>query len=1196
MKSKKRFGLLVALCLTVVMLIGLTVFASPVSAEEQNGWIYNDGNWYYYEAGAAYADGLYLVGDDMYYFDAEGVMADNEWVLYDEVWYFAKPGGALCSNEICNIGGTLYAFNGGCGMYDNGAGIVMKETANGYEELYVYAKAGGALYANEWLLLDGDWHYAKADGTMCRNEIYNVGGVLYGFAYSARMYDDEVFSIWHEDEDGGYETYHEAKPGGALYVNEWYLYEDTESDYTAWYYYDEKGEMPHGYKVVGGVPYLFWYGEMMEGPGYQDGPDGNLYHIDYLDHATLINPNGWTKIGSKWIYMADGVMYEDGVYEIDGTLYAFEYGFMVDDASYYDYDYDLGRGLYYYAQVGGALYTNAWLYDGYNWQYYGADGAAYADGVYNIGGAWYLFDGDGDMAVDTSVEYEDGYVYVADESGKLTYTQNGWLLDEEGDWMWVVDGEIYWEDGMLDIGGVTYVFRSGRLAPNIWIYDGELDGMILSGPDGVRVTKGGWHVIEDEYVYLDGETGLLLEDWQLIDGTWYMFDPIMEYGTLQLDWDEEIRLYAFNAAGQYTQITTDGLYEDEDGDMVLIENGKVVADEWRLIGGYWYYFGSGYAQMGTRYIDTDETDDLPGSTYYFDESRRMIAGGWYQVEPGEWLYADASGALYVDGTYEIGGTEYIFYEDGRLQTDEMWIEYDKLVLIDGSGAVSRYALTEGWNNINGDWYYYEDGDLVFGYYLIDGDTYYFHYDTGVMLADKIYNDRYFGADGRMQIGWIRMADGSWMYADEDGELYYDGDYTIDGKDYMFVDGKMLTNRKLVRWGLLYTIDANGVIVDVEYVEDDIVEGWNYFADGYYGEEGRALYVQNGMPYSGWLGDRYFRDGEMIRENVEMIGGQMYIFDTNGYLLRNTWMEIPIGPSEYHAYVYGDANGHPYCDQWLYSGGKWYYFDGYVTACDTFVEIDGVYHLFDENSVWMGEESDLVDMTNLPDGWNKVGGKWYYAMAGEPLYGEVYDGVWYYCDLNGMVTNSFAEGHAGMYYYGASGARAEYVGWHMIDGSWVYFKDNHEVALGWFTVNGTSYYVEESYERNGQEYTPTVSMVTGYRVYDDKLLHFDASGAYTGTVTGDGWFYGDGDWYYLNNGRVCRDELIEDGGARYYVDYDGKMATNDVAYGYCFGADGKAVMDGWVLINGEWLYAKNGRACVGTHLIDGTVYYFNPYIF
>ena len=70
--------------------------------------------------------------------------------------------------------------------------------------------------------------------------------------------------------------------------------------------YDEKGEMPHGYKVVGGVPYLFWYGEMMEGPGYQDGPDGNLYHIDYLDHATLINPNGWTKIGSKWIVLDGG--------------------------------------------------------------------------------------------------------------------------------------------------------------------------------------------------------------------------------------------------------------------------------------------------------------------------------------------------------------------------------------------------------------------------------------------------------------------------------------------------------------------------------------------------------------------------------------------------------------------------------------------------------------------------------------------------------------------------------------------------------------------------------------------------------------------------------------------------------------------------------------------------------------------------
>lgn len=1177
MKSKKRFGLLVALCLTIVMLIGLTVFASPVSAQEQNGWILNDGKWYYYEAGARYDDGIYWVGDNLYYFDADGVMADHEWVLYDENWFYAKAGGALCSSEIYNIGGTLYAFDGGCVMYDNAAGIVMKETEDGWEELYVYAKAGGALYANEWLLLEDEWYYAKADGTMCRDEIYNIGGVLYGFDERARMYDDEGFVLWHEDGDGGYETYHGAKPGGALYVNEWYLYEDPESEYTAWYYYDEKGEAPHGYKVVGGVPYLFWYGEMMDGPGFQTDGEDNLYFIAAGGKATFINANGWTKLGSKWIYSVDGEMYEEGVYKIDGTYYAFEGGFMVDDDFYYaDYTQE------YCAQAGGALYRNSWYYDGHDWYYYGDDCMAYYDGVYNIGGVWYMFRY-GYMETNWDGSYEDGYYYVVDEDGNLTYTRNGWLKDTENEWMWIVDGEREYLDGLYEIDEVCYLFRDGYLAPNSWRYADELEGFVASNDDGTWRKQPGWYAIEGKYVYVD-ENGVLLQDWQVVDGAWYLFDPCMSYGTLQLDWSgDSVRFYAFNAAGQYAEVTTDGMYVDEDGDLVLIENGKVVEYEWRQIDGKWYYFGNGYARNGFCWIDD--------AYYYFDESRQLVANGWYQWDAGMWLYADESGALYTDGIYEIGGTEYQFNYEGRLITDDMWVENDELVVIDGSGAITRYPLVEGWNNINGKMYYYEFGDLVYGYYTVDDDLYYFEYDSLTMLTDEIYDGRYFGADGRAMTGWIRMADGAWMYADENGDLCDFGVYEIGENEYLFLDYELVVDQTVELWGMIYTTDANGVIVDSEYVDYQMKDGWNYLTDGNYGQYGTALYYQDGMPYTGWLGDCYIEDGEMVRLTVEDIGGKLYIFGEDGHLLRNEWMEIPFGYEGIKAYVYGDANGYPFDEQWLQSGGKWYYFREYTTLFDGVYEIDGVEHVFDENSAWQGEYKEDT-LTDLKDGWNYINGNWYYGMAGEPVYGEVYDGVWYFCDEDGMVTNGFG-GYGPFCYYDASGVRAEYVGWHKIDGRWVYFNTNHTVAIGWLNLDGTCYYIDVDEEYDFDNYYVEIGMATGYRVIDGRIYHFDASGAYTGTVTTDGWFYDGADWYYLEDGYIYRDDVYEIGGVWYAFDYEGKMMTDCVYYGMAFGASGAAVENGWVLIDGTWQYVKGGELCSGVHLIDGVVYYFLP---
>lgn len=1185
MKGKKRFGLLVALCLTIVMLVGLTVFASPVSAEVKNGWINNEGKWYYYEEDVPYVDGIYVVDETTYYFDADGVMADGEWILRGEDWYYAKSGGALANNEICNIGGVLYGFNDIGQMFDDERAILSVPEGAYLVDRYVTAKPGGALYAGEWELhVEGDysaWHYYCADGYALRNCVERIDGVLYGFGYDASMYDNVRFAIWYGNGDDEYMVGYWAKPGGALFENEWYLYEDAEYNGSWWYYFGENGAMPHGYAVVDGTPYLFNYGEMMDGPNCLTDDEDNLYFVGLGGKATPINANGWTKIGNRWVYAVDGQMYEYGIYEIDGAMYAFSGDFMIDDD-----DYQVDYATEYRAQAGGALYRNAWYYDG-NWYYYGDDYAAYYEGVYNIDGNWYMFNY-GCMTTNWEGAYEDGYYYVADEDGNLTYTQNGWLLDNEGNWMWIVDGEkIYY--GLYEINGVEYIFAGGRLAPNDLRYIDALDGYVVSNEDGTRRTQPGWYAVEGDYVYV-GEDGFLLENWQNIDGVWYWFTPYMEYGTLKLDWSGDAPvLYAFNAAGQYSQVTADGMYTDGDGDLVLIENGAVVANSWRLIDGKWYYFGNGYAYRGYYYIDEDDSDDIDGTLYYFDGNSQMISGGWYQGNAGMWLYATESGALYTDGVYEIGGIEYEFDYEGWLITDSVRNENGELVVIDGSGALTRYPLAEGWNLIGGEWYFCFDGRLVYGEQIIDEDQYYFYYEDYTMVSDTRFAGAYYGTDGRAKTGWFRV-NGDWMYADEDYYLYDSGEWHIDGKTYLFLDSKLVVNQTVTLWGTIYTTDANGVIVDRDDADAQIKDGWNYVTSGSYGEYGSVVYYQDGMPYTGWLGDYYFKDGRMLYSEGAAIDGEIYIFGEDGHLLRNGWLEMSY--YEYTFYSYGDANGHPCNEQWLQSGGNWYYFRDYYTLFAGVYEIDGVKHVFDENSVWLGEYKEDT-LTGLADGWNYVNGNWYYAMAGEPVYGKIYDGgAWYFCEEDGMVTNGFV-GEETSYYYGASGARAEYVGWHMIDGRWVYFHTNHSVELGWLDLGGTRYYIAEEISYNGSDYSREIGMVTGSYVIDGQVCHFDASGAYTGTVTTDGWVLVGTDWYYVRDGRVCRGDVYEINGALYVFDYEGKMQSNCMYYDMAFGADGAAVENGWVMIDGRWHYVKSGVICNGIHLIDGVVYYFDP---
>lgn len=147
----------------------------------------------------------------------------------------------------------------------------------------------------------------------------------------------------------------------------------------------------------------------------------------------------------------------------------------------------------------------------------------------------------------------------------------------------------------------------------------------------------------------------------------------------------------------------------------------------------------------------------------------------------------------------------------------------------GSVEVSWSIDNNGWIKLDGDWYYFEDGEMLTNWQEING-KWYFLDETGVMLKDwQEINSKwyYLGTNGVMQTGWQKLGT-KWFYFNASGVMqtnwqklsnkwYYfnasgamqTGWVNIGGKDYYFYeDGSMAADTYIGK----YYVDANGVWV------------------------------------------------------------------------------------------------------------------------------------------------------------------------------------------------------------------------------------------------------------------------------------------------------------------------------------------------------------------------------------------------
>ena len=320
---------------------------------------------------------------------------------------------------------------------------------------------------------------------------------------------------------------------------------------------------------------------------------------------------------------------------------------------------------------------------------------------------------------------------------------------------------------------------SGNVIKNSWVNRG--DQYFFADADGIFMT--GWQDIEGKRYYFKEGIGLINTNGYNMDGKYYNFND-----------DGSVK------CSTWTEDQHNLHYSDASG--ALVEKGPQEID------GKIYYF---------------QNYNVNKKEIRLEDQNRIIhvsdKGAFERVSDLDGKVLDYRGMLWLDNK------QIAFTKDGSILNPGISKVMERTIDGNEEAVLKYYSLEEGtgyygWKVINGKNYHFSDGShyTFNGYENIDGKKYYFHEDGSAnrvgfeKIDGKIY---YFNNDGVAQKGWqtidnkyyyfdengaaktglfqvgggyrpIPLAYGYlWYCAREDGSLYADGWFKIDGKDYHF---------------------------------------------------------------------------------------------------------------------------------------------------------------------------------------------------------------------------------------------------------------------------------------------------------------------------------------------------------------------------------------------------------------------------
>ena len=514
--------------------------------------------------------------------------------------------------------------------------------------------------------------------------------------------------------------------------------------------------------------------------------------------------------------------------------------------------------------------------------------------------------------------------------------------------------------------------------------------------------------------------------------------------------------------------------------------------------------------------------------------------------------------------------------------------------------------------INSNIYYLDsDGNYVKGIYEINKVIYYFDPTTGALKKEagwRTWNGKryftssegiayrnqfisfgprrfYMGADGSVQTGIYRTADGSLYYADNSGELVQKAQWislnskryfsNADGKLYMnqFIsfgphrfymsyDGSVSTGIFAVNDGNLYNADASGEIVQkAQWIN---LNGKRYFsnADG-------KLYMNQFIsfgPHRFYMG----ADGAAMTGTFTASDGKVYSADDTGEILGSKAQWVVRNGKRYFV----SADGQLYKNQFITFGPRRFYMgpDGAVITGIVTANDGRMYNADDETGEII-QKAQCIEKN----------GKRYFSKDDGELYRNQFISFGYrryYMGKDAAAMTGVFTANDGKKYAAKSDGelyRSQFIN---ADSLSYYIDEDGAVSIGIFTASdGNKYYADEKtgaivkkaqwIEKNGKRYFsnadgmlyrnqfisfgshrfymgPDGAVITGiYEANDGKLYHADATGE---VVQKAQWIEINGKRYFSNSeGILYRNQFISFGSLRYFMGPDGALVIGNFIF-------------------------------------------------
>lgn len=389
----------------------------------------------------------------------------------------------------------------------------------------------------------------------------------------------------------------------------------------------------------------------------------------------------------------------------------------------------------------------------------------------------------------------------------------------------------------------------------------------------------------------------------------------------------------------------------------------------------------------------------------------------------------------------------------------------------------------------------------------------------------------------------------------------------------------------------------------------------------------------------------YSNGSYVTNDFVEVNGNTYYFKADGYMATG-WQEIKSQYGDWTDWYYFENSGAMVKDSWKQINGKWYWFNasGQMASYGTYT-VGDKQQVFAPSGQWVSGWTWDSNTTKYGTSYG-----WYYANSdGTPYDYDTTDGqlggwlqsgsYWYYIESNGLlVTDASRTINGTTYYFNDRGQMV--TGWYQYGNTvsdWVYCNADGSVYDGWLAYNGSWYYINNGYMKSSDwEYTTAENsdvryylgkdgrMVTGW--YDNSYETGTSKGTSYIYTNADGssytgWVADAGKWYFINNGRMVANDIVNPVSTRnykkadgttdwdafyaarnaspsYILDKNGVMVTNgwyqitSTQAGYtssnvwCYAnADGTGY-DGWLQYNGSWYYIKDGVMLINQYTPDG----------